>query len=284
MIDFYLLKFLKRGLKHPEKVLANMKNVWRNASVDVFIVSFPKTGRTWLRMLIGKIFCEHFHIDKKFLLDTYQLTKFAGTQCVIFTHDGPFNLPDFSPYHQLSFHTRQYRKKKVIFLIRDIRDTIVSFYFQHTKRTHLFTGDIHQFIRDEQLGIKKILTFYNLWYQHQDIPRDFLLIRYEELSRNPMPILHETLNFLEVEQVQPEILQQAIVFSSFDNMKQLERKNYFKDSILRQEIKGDSESSKVRRGKIGGYVDYLDQDDLRYIEDTVQEMGIPGCHWYFAPK
>ncbi len=279
----YLHKFLKKGVKNPEKVFANVKNIWRNPGVDVFIVSFPKTGRTWLRTLLGKTLCEQFRIPEKFLLDTYQLTKLAGAPRGHFTHDGPFNLPDFAPYQQLSFHTRQYKKKKVIFLIRDIRDTIVSFYFQHTKRTDLFSGDMHQFIRDQRLGVKKVIAFYNLWYQNRHIPTDFLLLRYEELSRNPEHILNQTLHFLDIRDVPPDVIRQAVAFSSFTNMKQLEQKKYFNDSIMRRGIEQDAESSKVRRGKIGGYVDYLDQDDLHYIEDAVQEMGIAGCDWYFAP-
>ncbi len=279
-----VLKLLKKGLKHPEKIIENLKNVWRNHFVDIFIVSFPKTGRTWLRILIGKALCEHFRIDEKLLLDTYQLTKLAGIQRSIFTHDGPFNLPDFSSYQRLTFHHRHYQNRKVIFLIRDIRDTIVSLYFQHTKRTFFFTGDLHEFIRDERFGIKKVITFYNVWYQNRHIPEDFLLIRYEDLSQAPKATLHEIMIFLGDDDIQPDILQQAVTFSSFENMKHLEQKNYFNDSILRQELQGDNESFKVRRGKIGGYRDYLDREDVHYIKQTVQKLGLPNCNWYFAPE
>ena len=32
-------------------------------SVDVLIVSFPKTGRTWLRLMLGHLLSAHYEID-----------------------------------------------------------------------------------------------------------------------------------------------------------------------------------------------------------------------------
>ena len=37
----------------------------------------------------------------------------------------------------------------------------------------------------------------------------------------------------------------------------------------------DPESYKVRKGKVGGYVDYLSQDHIAYIDDCIRELGNP---------
>jgi hypothetical protein len=54
--------------------------------------------------------------------------------------------------------------------------------------------------------------------------------------------------------------------------------------MMRPGRKNDGESLKVRRGKVGGFVDYLDTETLDYIEQVVRELGIDGCDWYFAPE
>ena len=53
---------------------------------------------------------------------------------------------------------------------------------------------------------------------------------------------------------------------------------------MRPGKKNDGESLKVRRGKVGGYVDYLDEEILEYIQRVVDEMGMEGCDWYFADE
>jgi hypothetical protein len=34
----------------------------------------------------------------------------------------------------------------------------------------------------------------------------------------------------------------------------------------------DPESFKVRRGKIGGYIDYLEQEDMAYVAEVMREL------------
>ena len=40
----------------------------------------------------------------------------------------------------------------------------------------------------------------------------------------------------------------------------------------------------MRRGKVGGFVDYLDEATQEYIRQVVHEMGTDECNWYFAAK
>jgi hypothetical protein len=38
-------------------------------SGPAWIISFPKSGRTWLRVLLGKALCEELHLDETVMLD-----------------------------------------------------------------------------------------------------------------------------------------------------------------------------------------------------------------------
>ena len=72
--------------------LAPRKARRRLAPADVVIVSFPKSGRTWLRLMIGKVLCERYGLPENEALDTFGLTKAAGLPLTVLTHDGAGNL------------------------------------------------------------------------------------------------------------------------------------------------------------------------------------------------
>ena len=39
-------------------------------------------------------------------------------------------------------------------------------------------------MKDDILGFKRIIHFYNLWQRNKDIPQNFLLVSYENLINN----------------------------------------------------------------------------------------------------
>ena len=271
----------------------HLKNTWQGKRAGVVFVSYPKTGRTWLRVMIGRALILQFGLPEKKLLDCFWLTKKAGLAPLIFSHGGPFHLYDFRPFYKLQFSHQRFKGKKIIFLIRDIRDTLVSLYFQESKRAKTFKGSISDFIRDDVFGAKKIIKFYNIWFEHQPRPEHFLLLRYEDLRRAPAQNLARLLNDLQGPDLgsrgtcpdsRGREIEQAVEFASFENMKKMERAGGFKSSILRPAKKTDKESFKVRRGKVHGFRDYLSPADVDYIDKAVKELGIKGCDWYYAQK
>ena len=57
------------------------------SSPTVFLLSYPKAGRTWLRALVGKALVEHYGLPEAALLDTSELTRAAGLPIAVFDHD-----------------------------------------------------------------------------------------------------------------------------------------------------------------------------------------------------
>src|SRR5580765_8163967 len=56
-------------------------------SPAVFLLSYPKAGRTWLRALVGKALVQHYGLPEATLLDTSELTRAAGLPIAVFDHD-----------------------------------------------------------------------------------------------------------------------------------------------------------------------------------------------------
>jgi len=74
---------------------------------------------------------------------------------------------------------------------------------------------------------------------------------------------HRDLGFGPVDE---DLLQASVEFSSFDHMKDMERQGSVGRRLLSPGDVQDPESFKVRRGVVGGHADYLDDDDLGFIE------------------
>jgi hypothetical protein len=247
---------------------------------QVAIISYPKSGRTWLRALIGKAICQHYSIGEDLLLFTYTLTRNASVLSTSFTHDGS-ELLTRTPYRQMSVDRSRRRRQKVLFIVRDPRDVLVSCYFQAVKRINVFDGTISEFIRDDRFGIKKYMHFLNIWHLNQEVPREFLLLTYESMHMATEDILRQTLDFMGASVVPDETIQQAVQFASFDNLRSMEQSKQYKIDWMQPGDVNDPESYKVRRGKIGGYVDYLSSDDIAYVDRTVDEVGCPFLRQYY---
>ncbi|MEI6125980.1 MAG: sulfotransferase domain-containing protein [Pseudomonadota bacterium] len=237
-------------------------------TTDVYILSFPKAGRTWLRMMIAKIFsmlqgsdtigdfieaAKHIKVNGKRLKVTFEHEDSRGT-----------------PYYALEKDKKRYRSKKVIFLARDPRDVMVSYYFEMTKRKGLSFPDISTFIRDKAYGIDTLIAYMNIWATSKDIPQDFLFISYEDLHRNPVKILCHVIEFIGVNGFNSDMLETAVNFSRFENMKNIEKRGGVDTPELTPTDPSDSDSFKTRKGLVGGYIDYFTKNDLDYINTKIK--------------
>lgn len=204
-----------------------------------------------------------------------EITKSLSLNPIILTHDQSSWTEELHKFNELPLNKEQFIGKKVIFLIRDIKDTLVSSYFAAYKRDNKFSGTISEFIRSDFFGIKKILMFYKKWDKTKKITKDFLLLSYEGLYRDPFTILKITLKFLGFKRINNNFIEKAVEFSSFDKMKKMEKTDYFHIQILRSGYINDNESFKVRKGIIGGYTEYLSEEDIKYIDTMISKMGNP---------
>jgi hypothetical protein len=247
----------------------------RNKMADAFILSFPKCGRTWLRVLLGKAISLHHGIEVD---DVGELDQFADARADIprirFKHD---DNPHFKTPGELVRIKNEYADRKVVVLARDVRDTVISMYFQITKREmrYRFEGELSEFLKSERGSAQSMIEFYNIWADQRDAPADFLMMRYEDLHTDTAGQLKTLLEFLGVPGVSDEHIAAAVDFASFDNMRKMETA---KDSKIGRLSGGDAKdpnSLKTRKGKVGGYKEYLNEDEVAWLDRLIAERLNP---------
>jgi hypothetical protein len=169
------------------------------------------------------------------------------------------------------------RKAKIILLVRDPRDCFVSLYLQMTRRdpsadAALKQKSVSELLRDERFGIRGIVRAMNDWLDEFSGRKDFTIIRYEALRASPAEHFRDLLAVVGETTLDMSIFQEALEFSRFENMQKLEAAGVFDSKILHPGDMRDPESFKVRRGKVGGYREYLSAEDLEYAADALREL------------
>ena len=243
-------------------------------AADVVIISYPKTGRTWLRMMIGQYLCQRYSIDQSHVLDTRSVTDRAGLKSTEFSHDGS-NLRKKTSWRSLPTSKISFRNKRVLLLTRSVEDAMVSAWFQVSKRLGIFDGTISDMLRDDRFGVRKYITFYESWFAHQHVPLDFSHTSYEDLHRNPAKCLNDTLLFMGEATPDTTTVSHAVECSSFRNMQQLERSQKLPQQAMRPTDPNDADTHKVRRGVVGGFTEYLSPDDIEYITSLARSSDCP---------
>ena len=247
------------------------------------IVSFGKSGRTWFRVLISRYFAHKYGLAEGSLMEFDEFHRANPKIPVLFfTHDN--YLKDYMG-HDRKFDL--YGNARVILMVRDPRDTAVSQYFQWKHRMvgrkKVINGypdraiEVPDFIMGEEAGIPKIIDFMNAWAK--DLPRftNLIIIKYEDLKADTAGELGRALRFLGERPGDAE-LADAAAFASVENMRKMEQENAGKiaaNARLKPGDANDPSSFKVRRAKVGGWRDYVSEDQAAAIDKMVRERLDP---------
>src|SRR5439155_21209538 len=237
---------------------------------NAIIVSIPKSGHTWLRAFLCAYFCKRFGLEFTLRPERYRDSRIPR---LIFSHDlfehrtkgdlwdrvrGKYLVP-----------RRELGRAKIILLARDPRDCFVSLYLQLTRRDpnaslKLRKKSGSEMLRDRRFGVRAIINAMSDWINDFSGRDNFTLARYEARRSSPGEHFRDLLAVLGEAAPDATIFHEALDFSRFDNMQKLEAAGAFDSNILHPGDVRDPESFKVRRGKVGGYREYLSLEDQKY--------------------
>lgn len=244
-------------------------------------ISFPKSGRTWVRFFIDAYYTEKYKHRGKTIKDMFSLRiDRRGRPRIISKHftNGMATTDELHAWFTDIFRTL--RHKKALFLFRDPRDVLVSFYFQLRKRDGVIGADTtaNAFVYNEQYGIRSIVRYMNACLAHKDQFRSTKTLLYRDLKSDPSKCFREVLNFFGEEEIDEKAFAHALAESDFSSMQKVETAQKTGGDLpssspkIRAGDKGnadDPESYKVRRGKVGGYTDYLTGSARLFVDRVV---------------
>ena len=232
-----------------------------------YICSFPKSGRTWLRFMLSHILVSHYGLPVQLDFHTF-FTVIPNDEghperewpAYRFGNQIPCVAASHGAYDQ-----EIHGGRPVVFLLRDPRDVLVSFWLHQSRQFKRFSGDLSSFIRHEKYGIHFLLGYLESWAD-ATLARRTLVTTYEDLHADALTALRAVCVFLEIPASEQEI-SAAAASGSFDRMQALE---------LRGGIAGhrydrsDESALRVRRGLVRGYQEHLCAADEMYIGSVIE--------------
>jgi hypothetical protein len=257
--------------------VVTVRNRKRRREADAFLLSFPKTGRTWLRVMLAHLLAEHYErpVVGERAMQT-RLDAGSGAPCIVIRHDGN---PHKHTVAEIARHRREYAGCRVMLLVRDPRDAIVSNYFQVTRRDHWFDGDIGEYLRWPRGSLDSMLRYYDVWAKQRHVAAEFLLLRYEDLRRDTARELRRIAAFLRIEGVMPATVDRVVEHASFESMRRREAVRVADASPLAPGQGDDPESFKARKGRVGGYRAYLSPQDIAWMNARI-DAGLDPYYGY----
>lgn len=261
----------RRLLRHAKigQALLYVENRFKKNS---YVLSYPKCGRTWAATVImhyvGKykgVITEPLPFSVNPNRDHPEL--FVLGRKAVFSHD--IMTARISPEKlDRRFSVSQYANKPIVFIVRDPRDVVVS-YFHHIKqrreKTNLREGTtLDDFVHMPEFGLARIVTLYNKMYRFSELKEDIEFFRYEDLrgaGAYNIDTWKAMLSFIFKEPVDSSALQWALDASGFEQMKRREDK----DDTL------NPEARRVRKGEVGGYKGEMSPETRAYVDQYIED-------------
>lgn len=254
---------MRARLKQAAKVLLGHEPSGRNVTIhgdDVLIVSYPKSGNTWARFLVGNL------ADPDAAIGFRDLERRLPN---IYQSDGKLRR-ERRPRILKSHEYFDPRYRKVLYFVRDPRDVAVSYYHFHVKIRLIDDG--YPMDRYVSRFVAGDLDAFGSWQENvgswlgarEGDEETFLLLRYEDVLAHPVDQLRRAARFLGLP-ADDDALTRAVALSSADHMRQLEREQPWDLDLIR-----DSRADRafVRSARAGGWRDELSRESIAEIEQA----------------
>ena len=227
---------------------------------DVFIVGYPKSGNTWFQNLVTGVV---YGVNPEFAPDT------LVQEIVPDVHYKQYYKRLTTPMFFMSHHLPRPNYKRVVYLLRDGRDVMVS-YYHHNRALKGDDFDFYDMVRNgEELFPCK-------WHKHVEAwianPYDteMIIIRYEELKKDPVGVLRRFCEFIG-EDRDEALLHTVALKSSFRKMHEKE------DRYGWDNHSWPKDKHFVRRGEVGSYKDEMPEEVLEAFlqesRETLRNLG-----------
>lgn len=236
---------------------------------DVYLVGYPKSGNTWLDFLVASMLAPSCKNVNFLTVEQYVADIYFNSAKQLKALKQPRHLKSHEPYDA--------RYGKVVYIVRDPRDVVVSYYYHHLKLRMIdeqtsISAFVSKFVAGDLDALGAWGEHVGRWLHHRQDDDAFLLVRYELLKKNTADELSRIASFLGLS-IEWERRLDVIQWCSSDHMRSLERQQHDHPSFkhTRQDIPF------VRKAVAGGWQSALNHEDVGLIVDrwggVMTELG-----------
>jgi hypothetical protein len=225
---------------------------------DIFLAGYPKSGNTWVQYLLAGLV---FGVSPRLVPDSLVL------HLVPDVHSRRFYTRHLTPTFFKTHDLPRPEYRKVIYLVRDGRDVMVS-YFHHLTALSGPQDYMKLVIGDRLFPCR--------WHEHVEAwlanphRAEMITIRYENLKKNTVHELKRICDFAGLKR-ERSLLRYVARNTTFDRMREHERKMGWLNAAW------PKDKAFIRRGKVGSYKDEMPAEVLAAFQRlsmlTLKRLG-----------
>lgn len=233
----------------------------------IYLVSFPKSGNTWVRFLLANAMASKskkitFQNLAEYVPDTHREQDLE----IVLDIDSDFNKLPCKFVKSHAYHCTDF--KKVIYLVRDGRDVLTSYYHWLNARTREIVT-LSEIIKGNAPAGS--WSSHVLGWLNNDCEK-FLLVKYEELIEDAEKQLRKILLFANLD-FESSKINRSVELSSFENLRRLEKQN----GIFDGKIEAIKKVPFIRKGKRSDWENLFTKSDIdlfwSYHEKAMTKVG-----------
>uniref|UniRef100_A0A8D2HQ01 Sulfotransferase n=1 Tax=Urocitellus parryii TaxID=9999 RepID=A0A8D2HQ01_UROPR len=273
------------GLYSPESI-SQAENTSNVRDDDIFIITYPKSGTTWMIEILSLILKNG---DPSWIRSVPIWERAPWCETII----SAFTLQDQTSPRLLSSHLPIQlfpkaffsTKAKVIYLSRNPRDVVVSFYhYSKIARQLKDPGTPDQFLENFLKGEVQFGSWFDHikgWIRMQG-RENFLLLTYEELQRDLQGSVQRICEFLG-RPLDEEALGSVVAHSTFGAMKANSMSNY---TLLPTSLLDHRQGAFLRKGVCGDWKNHFTVAQSEAFDRVYREQmrGVQAFPWDEAPE
>ena len=232
---------------------------------DFFLASYPRSGNHYVRFTIFSAL--HFNETGKFPDGFSDLGKLPDIHRPDLDHEQVYQ-PRIIKTH----YPFDPRYKKIIHLIRDPRDVVVSYYHYtygsgaHYYQTPPGQPTIDEFVNHFLAGNVwpgKLRTHMRSYFNIANQPSiRYIQFYYENILKNPFEEFSRMFTFLSIS-MSPDNMKKLVSHTTFDNMS-----NLFKAESAQKGTGFTKKESITRKGGSGGHLDELSAESVMRFQQS----------------
>ncbi|XP_072020031.1 sulfotransferase 1E1-like [Amphiura filiformis] len=243
---------------------------WEVREDDVFLITFPKAGTTWMQEIVSIVLKDgNFDAIKNthnWMRAPYmeltpvnhhsQLEQVPPSYMVVNNMASPRFIKSHLPAKLLPNQIYE-KKPKIIYVTRNPKDLVVSYYhftkYIPTIQKYETFGDCLEEFSVGRVGGGNWFTE-NLFWWNKRHDANVLFVKYEDMQKDLRSVVVQVCDFLQ-KPLSNAIIDQIVEHSSFTNMKRNPMSN--PDSLKINDPNVDGKLSFMRKGKVGDWKNML---------------------------